>query len=187
MTHPSLEERKALAERLRIKARMIELGEAIQFGSDSMVMEEAADLLDRLTDGELVATPPRVEADRETIARIIDPKAWRIRDEQYAAIDRLKLFPLDEAETKKAVDADIRDSLAKADAILAGRPTLSESGDYVLVPREPTVAQFEAAWGEGQIILKETGGALDRDQFIQIISRYYNAMISAAQPTTGGK
>ena len=170
MTHPSLEERKALAERLRIKARMIELGEAIQFGSDSMVMEEAADLLDRLTDGELVATPPRVEADRETIARIIDPKAWRIRDEQYAAIDRLKLFPL-----------------AKADAILAGRPTLSESGDYVLVPREPTVAQFEAAWGEGQIILKETGGALDRDQFIQIISRYYNAMISAAQPTTGGK
>ena len=64
---------------------------------------------------------------RETIARIIDPKAWRIRDEQYAAIDRLKLFPLDEAETKKAVDADIRDSLAKADAILAARPTLSET------------------------------------------------------------
>ena len=224
MTHPSLEQRKAVAERLRIKARMIELGEAIQFGSDSMVMEEAADLLDRLPDGELVQgeamatltpwegrltdkmilghaskffrvvkpdesnlvhftrsiwhaaidyniksesptageaiealtcrakaaqlvdelkwlrglrrlitrlanaappslspavftdpTPPLVEADRETIARIINRHA----------VDTVKMHGRQNASRRAVYDND--KAYAKADAILAARPTVSES------------------------------------------------------------
>ena len=50
MTHPSLEQRKAMAERLR-RAAQTRGGKASGFDD---LMNEAADLLDRLPDGELV-------------------------------------------------------------------------------------------------------------------------------------
>lgn len=46
--------------------------------------------------------------------------------------------------------------------------------------RDPTVPQFEAAWDEGQRIVSECGGGLDKDQFLHVTDRYYVAMIDAA-------
>ena len=138
---------------------MIELGEAIQFGSDSMVMEEAADLLDRLTDG---------EADRETIARIMDdlfPQNVRAGFTGHKLALHTQLCELIGLTCKHF------GKHKPADAILAARPTLSESGDYVLVPRE----KLKAARG----YFRECGN----HNGIAVLDEIENALAASPQPS----
>lgn len=55
---------KPLQERLRIKAGVMSMGEPIAFGSDTELMYEAADKLDRLEEAKEVIKDYRIEADR---------------------------------------------------------------------------------------------------------------------------
>lgn len=59
--------------------------------------------------------------EREAIARIMDPKGWETRDRQYDAIKRSTMHDKDRPLAFANADYYTRDSLTKADAILALR------------------------------------------------------------------
>lgn len=50
---------------------------------------------------------------------------------------------------------------------------------FLVIMRDASSPQLEAAWEEGQRVAKECGGSLDRERFIHMIDRYYTAMIDA--------
>lgn len=70
--------------------------------------------------------------EREAIARIMDPKGWETRDRQYDAIKRSTMHDKDRPLAFANADYYTRDSLTKADAILALRaPSREPEGGAV--------------------------------------------------------
>lgn len=65
--------------------------------------------------------PAEGAGEREEIARIMDPKGWETRDRQYEAIKRSTMHDKDRPLAFENADYYTRDSLTKADAILALR------------------------------------------------------------------
>ena len=61
---------KPLQERLRIKAGVMSMGEPIAFGSDTELMYEAADKLDRLEEAKTLAVNDAVTILNESITRL---------------------------------------------------------------------------------------------------------------------
>jgi hypothetical protein len=131
--------------------------------------------------------------DREAVARIIDPGAWRVFDSELERVKRH--HPHGGYDPDNFKD---RTSLALADAILAlPTPAPKDEGwrppeGWVLVPREPTEAMLKAAF----VAMNETPsgtwkrmkaeGQTPRRMFDVKMAPRYRAMIAAAPTQSAG-
>lgn len=114
--------------------------------------------------------------EREAIARIMDPKGWETRDRQYDAIKRSTMHDKDRPLAFANADYYTRDSLTKADAILALRaPSREPEGGAVRqviigFDVEEYVDGYEFRGDEGSYTPTENERALITDAIHGVLS-----------------
>ena len=180
-----------LPKRLRIKAGMIALGERIAWGSDTALMEEAANVIEALS-----ASVENHQLHMLGMARDRDQLRAMLSEQQQASA--AQSAPAGEREAEAAaiaeeIDwlirqwdakaswsgermAELLEAAGKASEMLASWQRTQSAGvpeGWKLVPIKPTIEMVEAGFEEGM-------GKPDRSAHARVIEQY-DAMLAACK------